>query len=231
MTTGVVPSLEIVPTRDPAAVAGERIARALAQVEARRGECRLAIPGGSALLALPHVLSHLPRGTWSNVLLTWVDERCVPLADPASNRGALRRLGLPAPGFELPLWDDADGDANAALERFSPAFARAFAGGLDVVLLGLGEDGHVASLFPGHPALQARGAAVFVPDSPKPPPRRMSLTLEALRRAPLAVLAASGVGKRSALRRVIARDPALPCSALAHLVIATDIELEEDDDE
>lgn len=226
----MVPSLEIVPTRDPAAAVGERLARAIAQAAARGGDCRLAIPGGSAVAALPHVFANLPSGTWSEVLLTWVDERCVPLADPASNRGAMRRLGLPAPGLELPLWDDADGDANAALARFSRVFAGAFAGGLDVALLGLGEDGHVASLFPGHAALAARGAAVFLADSPKPPPRRISLTLEVLRRTPLALMVVSGVGKRAALRRVIQRDPALPTSALGHLVIATDIELEEDDD-
>ena len=227
----MTPSLEIVPTRDPSAAAGERLARAIAQTAARGGDCRLAVPGGSAIAALPHVFSHLPSGTWSEVLLTWVDERCVPLADPASNRGALRRLGLPAPGLELPLWEDDDGDANDALERFARVFARRFGGGLDVALLGLGEDGHVASLFPGHPALRARGAAVFVADSPKPPPRRLSLTLDVLRRAPLAVMVVSGAGKRAALRRVIQRDPALPTNALAHLVIATDIELEEDDDE
>lgn len=224
-------NLEIVPTKDPAATAGERLARAIAAVDARRGACRLAIPGGSAVAVLPYVLKNLPQGTWSRVLLTWVDERCVPLADPASNRGALRRLGLPPPGLELPLWDDTDGDADAALGRFVPAFMRAFAGGLDVALLGLGEDGHVASLFPGHAALEAEGTAVFVADSPKPPPRRMSLTHAVLRATPLAVLAVGGEGKRAALRRVVQRDPALPTSALPHLMIATDIDLEDEADE
>lgn len=223
--------LEIVPTRDPAQAAGQRLAQAIAQVDARRGECRLAIPGGSALGVLRHVHGFLPQGTWSRVLLTWVDERCVPLSDPASNRGALHGLGLPAPGLELPLWTDEDDNANAALERFCPAFARRFAGGLDVALLGLGEDGHVASLFPAHPALRAEGPAVFVPDSPKPPPLRMSLTLEVLRATPLAFMMVSGQGKRAALRRVVQREQGLPTSVLPHLVITTDIELESDDDE
>jgi 6-phosphogluconolactonase len=224
-------ALEIVPTADPGLAAAQRLAQAIAQVDARRGACRLAIPGGSALQVLRHVHQFLPTGTWSRVRLTWVDERCVPLADPASNRGALYRMRLPPPGLELPLWTDEDDNANAALERFEPRFARGFAGGLDVALLGLGEDGHVASLFPAHPALQAPGAAVFVPDSPKPPPLRMSLTLGVLRATPLAIMLVTGEGKRAALQRVIQREEGLPTSVLPHLMITTDIELESEDDD
>jgi 6-phosphogluconolactonase len=223
--------LEIVPAADPALAAAQRLAQAIAQIDARRGACRLAIPGGSALQVLRHVQGFLPTGTWSRVHLTWVDERCVPLADPASNRGALHRMKLPPPGLELPLWTDEDGNANAALERFERGFSRGFAGGLDVALLGLGEDGHVASLFPAHPALQATGAAVFVPDSPKPPPLRMSLTLAVLRATPLAIMLVTGEGKRAALLRVIQREAGLPTSSLPHLRITTDIELESEDDE
>lgn len=227
----MTPTLEILPSTRPAEAAAERLARAIAAVDARRGACRLAIPGGSALAALPYVLEDLPQGTWSRVQLTWVDERCVPASEPDSNRGALVRLGLPAPGEALPLWADGDASPEAAIERFTRRFAREFAGGLDVALLGLGEDGHVASLFPGHAALAAAGAAVFVADSPKPPPRRMSLTLAVLRATPLAVLMAAGAGKRAALRRVIRREAGLPTTALPHLVIATDIDLEDESDE
>lgn len=223
--------LEIVPTSDPAPAAAQRLAQAIAQVDARRGACRLAIPGGSALQVLRHAHQFMPSGTWSRVHLTWVDERCVPVADPASNRGALYQMGLPPPGLELPLWTDEDEDANAALERFGRRFGREFAGGLDVALLGLGEDGHVASLFPAHPALQAAGAAVFVPDSPKPPPLRMSLTLGVLRATPLAIMLVTGEGKRAALQRVIQREQGLPTSVLPHLMITTDIELESEDDD
>ena len=223
--------IEIVPTEDPALAAGQRLARAIAAIDARRGGCRVAIPGGSALAVLRPLHAFLPPGAWSRVLLTWVDERCVPVSDPSSNRGALYRLGLPPPALELPLWADGDGDANAAIERFAPAFARSFAGGLDVALLGLGEDGHVASLFPGHRALGAEGTAVFVRDSPKPPPLRMSLTLGVLRATPLAILLVTGEGKRAALERVIQGEEGLPTSVLPHLVVATDIDLEGKHDE
>ncbi|PCC70774.1 6-phosphogluconolactonase [Nannocystis exedens] len=227
----MTPTLEIVRTPRPTEAAAERLARAIARVDAQRGACRLAIPGGSALAVLPHVLKDLPQGTWSRVQLTWVDERCVPASEEGSNRGSFLRLGLPPPGAALPLWTDDDADPAVAVARYGREFLRAFAGGLDVALLGLGEDGHVASLFPGHAALQAGGAAVFVADSPKPPPRRMSLTLPVLRATPLAVMMAAGAGKRAALRRVIKREEGLPTTALAYLVIATDIDSEGESDE
>lgn len=230
MVAGVNAGLELVCSERPVEAAAERLARVIAQVVGARGRCRLAIPGGSALAAIPHVLKNLPEGTWSRVRLTWVDERCVPVSSPDSNRGALRRLGVPPAGVELPLWTDDDVDPAAAIARFEREFAQRFGSGLDVVLLGLGEDGHVASLFPGHPALAARGAAVLVEDSPKPPRRRISLTLAVLRSAPLAVMVAPGAGKRAALRRVIGREPGLPTGALPHLVIATDSDPEDDSD-
>lgn len=210
----------------PAEAAGERLARAIAGVVAARGACRLAIPGGSALAALPCAFKSMSRETWSKVLLTWVDERCVPVGSADSNRGAWQRLGLAPVGFELPLWADDDGEPARALARFEREFAQRFAGGLDVALLGLGEDGHIASLFPGHAALAATGTAVFVADSPKPPRRRLSLTLAVLGATPLALMLATGAGKRAALQRVLAREPGLPTGALGELVIATDIDVE-----
>jgi 6-phosphogluconolactonase len=70
---------------------------------------------------------------------------------------------------------------------------------LDLVLLGVGEDGHTASLFPGNPALAAPGSAVAVYDAPKPPPDRVSLTLDVLREARRVLVLATGAGKREAV--------------------------------
>ena len=72
---------------------------------------------------------------------------------------------------------------------------------LDLVLLGIGEDGHCASLFPGHPALNATGWAVPVHDAPKPPPDRVSLTLGCLRNARRVIFLVTGSGKAEAFRR------------------------------
>jgi 6-phosphogluconolactonase len=86
---------------------------------------------------------------------------------------------------------------------------------LDVALLGLGPDGHTASLFPRHPALDATGVAVGVRGSPKPPPERVSLTLNKLNSARAIILLTSGKEKRDALERVLeGPDPGTPASLL-----------------
>jgi 6-phosphogluconolactonase len=78
------------------------------------------------------------------------------------------------------------------------------------VLLGVGEDGHIASLFPDHPAVHASGVCVGVPDAPKPPPERLTLTLSVLEEVEHTVLVATGAAKASMLRRALAGDASLP---------------------
>jgi 6-phosphogluconolactonase len=195
---------------------------------AARGTARLAIPGGSAVAAVGALRRGLvERGRWSRVSLTWVDERCVPFASEHSNRGEAYRAGAlqaedPA-GFELPLFED-DETPKDAVQRVDRALRREFAGALDVVLLGMGPDGHVASLFPGRRAADPEDLVVAVPDSPKPPPARISLSHAMLERAQTTVLLALGEEKRAALARVIAGEPDLPASGLPGLVVVTDID-------
>jgi 6-phosphogluconolactonase len=74
-----------------------------------------------------------------------------------------------------------------------------YAAPLDFVLLGVGEDGHIASLFPGHPALRATGLTAGIHDSPKPPPQRVTLTLEVIRDARQVLILATGEGKAAAV--------------------------------
>ena len=208
----------------PLAAAAAGMIRALVAADRRSGRARLAIPGGSAVQVMAHVLAELPAPVRQRLHLTWVDERCVPATDADSNRGAALRAGLLPEdcAVTLPLWAD-DASPAQAISRVAAGLADNFADAVDVALLGLGEDGHIASLFPGHDFLHATGLVDHIRDSPKPPPARMTLTLTLLQRAGLCVLVAPGEGKRDALTRLRRGDPALPAAHLKRLVVLTDL--------
>jgi 6-phosphogluconolactonase len=207
----------------PATAVGELAAHVLDEAVAARGLARLAIPGGSALAAMTPA-RELVGERWEGVQLTWTDERRVPEADPDSNRGAARRAGLldPAPALELPLHLDGE-TPEESLARVRAVWHGELQGALDLVLLGMGADGHVASLFPGRD--WHGNVALHVTGSPKPPPERISLTRDALATARTTLLYATGEAKRDALKRLVKGDPALPATGLPGLVIVTDLEL------
>jgi 6-phosphogluconolactonase len=201
-----------------AAWTAERIRGAVAE----RGACYLALAGGETprgcyqRLAQPPYRDELP---WRRVFVYWSDERQVPLDDPASNylmarTALLDHVAIP-PEQVFPLV----GDPRPALARV-PADA-AGRPRFDIIHLGMGEDGHTASLFPGHPALKYETAVVAVLNAPKPPPERLTLSLPVLNAARAVFFMVQGAGKREALARVLRRDPALPAS----LVQPTDGEL------
>ncbi|MDJ0865251.1 MAG: 6-phosphogluconolactonase [Myxococcota bacterium] len=205
----------------PVFAAAELLAKALERAPARP---RLAIPGGSAVAALGPARARL-GDAWGAVRLTWVDERCVPAAHAESNRGAAYRTGVldaaAPPSLELPRVCDGETGAEA-VARVERALDRDLGGALDVVLLGMGEDGHVASLFPGQSV--DRGRVAHVTASPKPPPERITLTRAFLGTARETVLLATGESKRAALARLLAGDASLPAHGLAGLVVVTDLE-------
>lgn len=154
---------------------------------------------------------------WSRVIFWWGDERFVPADDPERNALQARRAFLDA----LPIDPDNVHEAPALEPGTEPAAsvargAREYAdrlrahgaGSFTVLLLGIGPDGHIASLFPGHAAVDVDDAmTVAVPNSPKPPPARISLTLPALNRADAVWFLASGAEKAEAVRRSLEPGP------------------------
>jgi 6-phosphogluconolactonase len=156
---------------------------------------------------------------WSGVHLWWGDERFVPDGDPDRNETQARDAlldelvasgALPAENVHpMPAPSDAVPDVDAAAADYAGSLAAHAAAGasvpaFDVLLLGMGPDGHVASLFPGHPALDVVGVAtVGVLGSPKPPPERVSLTFDALQAAREVWVVAGGAEKAEAAARAL----------------------------
>ena len=176
-----------------AAAAAAEIAKAI-----RAGSRTLVLAGGSTPRRCYELLAGL-EVEWGRVTVLFGDERCVPASHPDSNyrmaREALLDQVAPATVHRIP--GELGPDEGAA------EYARIVAGlaPLDVVILGIGEDGHTASLFPGAPELKAKGWAVGVRNSPKPPPERVTLTLQALRGAHQVIILATGAGKADAVAR------------------------------
>ncbi len=181
---------------DAAAVAA-RIAGELGQ----GGPLRFAFTGGST----PRKVLALLAGRdldWSRVTITLTDDRCVPDDHPASNFGALQ----------------------AALATSGATFERLVAGArvapFDLVWLGMGEDGHIASLFPQMVAEPGTGATVIattpIPLPPEAPYDRLTLTLPALRATRAIILVVTGARKRALIERVLAGGEDYPVSGILH---------------
>ncbi|HXM59146.1 MAG TPA: 6-phosphogluconolactonase [Candidatus Dormibacteraeota bacterium] len=179
---------------DPAAVAAATADLVASAITA--GAHTLVLAGGSTPRRA-HALLAERRLPWGGVTVLFGDERCVPPDDPESNYGQafeeLLRHVHPGSVHRMPGElgaEEAAARYDAIVRELSP---------LDLVLLGMGPDGHTASLFPGHAALTADGCAVAVHGAPKPPPDRVSLTLPALRSARHVVFLVTGADKAEAL--------------------------------
>jgi 6-phosphogluconolactonase len=170
---------------------------------AKRGRFSIAVPGGSAAeVLLPSLIASAID--WSRIDVFWVDERMVPPDDNDSNYRAVRIAWLdavPIPADRIHRMRGED-SAQAAAEDYAKRLAETLGqpARIDLVLLGMGEDGHVASLFPGHRLLRAWDRDVAeLDDAPKPPLRRTTLTLRAVTAARRIVVFATGPAKAEAL--------------------------------
>ncbi len=221
--------------RDPAelaaAVAARLITR-LVDVQSSRGVASLVLTGGSiASSTLEAVAGSSARGAvdWSNLDLWWGDERFLPSGDPQRNETLAREALLDTVPVDqarvhpMPPSDGQDGaDPDAAAARYADELRRAArpedhgpAPSFDICLLGVGPDGHIASLFPEHPGLYDDRPVFAVRNSPKPPPTRITLGFEVIQgsREVWAVVAGEDKAKAVALALSGAGQTQVPAAA------------------
>jgi 6-phosphogluconolactonase len=207
--------------------AAERLVALIEQAVAIRGRALVALSGGSAPPGVFRWLCDEPlrgRVPWAVLSLIWADERLVPFDHPDSNYLMARQTLLdhvPIPSEQVyPVATYYRGDEAAAVyQRQLEALLAVHEGQIDVALLGMGPDGHTASLFPGFPQLEAPPEAlvVAVTGAPKPPPERITLTAHALNRARTAIFLVAGADKAPQVRTAL-RGPYAPATTPAQLV-------------
>ena len=206
-----------------AAALAARVLTALVDAQAARGTASLVVTGGGTGTAVLAKLRSSPARDavdWGRVDVYWGDERFLPHGDPERNETQARAALLdhvpvdPARVFAMapsdgPLGDDPEAAAaeyartlaaRSPVGEGSPSAVPRF----DVLLLGIGEEGHVASVFPDSPAVHERvRTVVAVRDCPKPPPTRISMTLPTVRAADQVWLCVAGAGKADAVQRAL----------------------------
>jgi 6-phosphogluconolactonase len=202
-----------------AAAAAARLITVLVDAQAVREHTHVVLTGGSNGTAVLAALAAEPaRDTvdWTSVDLWWGDERFLPTGHPDRNETQARAAvleQLPLSPTRVHAMAPSDGlfgdDVDAAAAGYAAELAAAAelapstvpgVPAFDVLMLGVGPDGHVASLFPDHPGFAVTdGTVIAVRDSPKPPPTRISLTLPALQAAAQVWLLAGGEGKADAV--------------------------------
>jgi 6-phosphogluconolactonase len=211
-TVVVVPDADIL-----ASAVAARLVVTIIDAQASRGAANVVLTGGRVAAKVLRAVKELKAAEaidWSRVDLWWGDERFLPAGDPDRNETQAREALLdalpldPARIHAMPPSDGPDGDdAQAAAARYAGELATAGASGLphfDVLMLGVGEDGHVASLFPEHPGGLETGTVAAVYNSPKPPPTRISLTMPTIQSAEEVWLIAAGPDKAAPVAQALA---------------------------
>jgi 6-phosphogluconolactonase len=211
--------LEVFPDAHGAArAAAAFLARTARETVLRRGQCVLACSGGSAPWEMYRLLALEPV-PWQGVHIAQVDERLVPLAHDARNWKQLQKNlidRVPLPAAQLHPMPVEEEDSSAGARRYAKELA-AIAGDparIDVVHLGLGSDGHTASLLPGDPVLDALELDAAITQVYQGH-RRMTLTYPALNRARCRLWLVTGASKARALAKLLNRDPSVPAGRVS----------------
>lgn len=196
---------------DVASTVADRFLQRMGAAQARGVDPHVALTGGTIAEALHRQIAQRAEKhdvDWSRITFWWGDERFVAADSPDRNALDARRAFLDVVGarhvHEIPSTDAAS-DVDAAAAAYSDLLRSSSGGEFDLVMLGMGPDGHVASLFPGFPQLDVDDQiAVPVTGSPKPPPERVSLTFPALNRTRAVWFIVTGEGKADAVQRALA---------------------------
>ncbi len=209
-------------------------AAAAREARAARGRFSLVLPGGSVAERFLPALAAADL-EWDCVDVFFADERCVPPDSTDSNISAVTRWLLPGIRTGVPRVHRMEGehpDSYRAAREYADMLHSVLGALpiLDMALLGVGEDGHVASLFPDRPSLHALDSLVLVEDdAPKPPARRLTLSLEVLARAREVVVGAFGAAKSAAVADALVNPAStLPLALLLHAAKHTTLLLDED---
>ncbi|MGH3319656.1 MAG: 6-phosphogluconolactonase [Streptosporangiaceae bacterium] len=210
----------IIVHRDPtmlARAAAARLVTRLVDIQASRGTAAVVLTGGGIGTATLAELARAPARdaiAWERLAVWWGDERYLPRGHEDRNETQARRALLDTPGPDrarihpMPAAEGPDrGGPEAAAERYADELRAAAypedhapVPSFDVLMLGIGPEAHVASLFPGMPAMYDERAVVAVHGAPKPPPTRITLTMSAIQAAREVWVIASGQEKARAVR-------------------------------
>lgn len=200
-----------------AQAAAARLVTGLVDVQAARGHAHVVLTGGGVGIATLAALAASPARDavdWRALDVWWGDERFLPAGHPDRNETQARAALLDAvpldparvhamPASDGPWGDDVDAAARGYAEELAASAGPEDRGGVpafDILMLGVGPDAHVASLFPEHPAVyEEERTVVGVRGAPKPPPTRVSLTAPAIRQAQAVWLLAGGAEKAGAV--------------------------------
>jgi 6-phosphogluconolactonase len=185
-----------------AATAAELLATAAMASIHERGEFHIAMAGGSTPRATYELLANNPVIPWPKVHVWFGDERCVPNDNAESNYRMVREALLdrtPIRSQNVHRMNGENADREAAAKAYEASLPAAF----DLVVLGMGEDGHTASLFPGSPAVGENERKVLAVTGPSQPAERLTLTPPALASARAKLILVSGANKADVLARVL----------------------------
>ena len=186
-------------------VAASGIVGVIADAIRQRGHCTLALAGGATPRPVYERMATAPLAEqvpWDRVAIYFGDERCVPPDDEESNyrmvRDALLRH-VPIPSASVHRMEGERADTNAAARDYE----RLLPNQLDLLLLGMGADGHTASLFPRSPALAERTRAVVPVSRPPPSPSRLTITPPVIHAAAAVIVLVAGAEKATTVARAL----------------------------